>query len=169
MGASREKSQMKMVIVVNQGRGGCISQESLINQCQRNETYSVQKKRKTLRNEREVLGLPSQSAHPRSLNTWAPGRLADNIFGISDAVYSGGCTTPHIEMVISLGISKWGFVQFGKNSRVVVAYPSFLLIRLEYLSTWLWRKCILSFGTDCIPQTGCPKIRSSHRYILLDI
>ncbi len=37
--------------------------------------------------ERAILGLPSQSAHPPSLYAGAPGCLADNILGISDAVY----------------------------------------------------------------------------------
>ncbi len=37
--------------------------------------------------QRVILGLPSQSAHPPSLNTGSPGCLAGNILGISDAVY----------------------------------------------------------------------------------
>ena len=37
--------------------------------------------------ERAILGLPSQSAHPPSLNTGAPGWLADNILRINDAEY----------------------------------------------------------------------------------
>ena len=36
---------------------------------------------------RAILGLPSQSSHPRFLNTGSPGCLADNILGISDAVF----------------------------------------------------------------------------------
>ncbi len=37
--------------------------------------------------QRAIMGLLSQFAHPRSLNTGAPGCLAGNIVGISDAVY----------------------------------------------------------------------------------
>ena len=37
--------------------------------------------------ERAILGLLSQFAHPRFLNTGAPGCLAGKIVGISDAVY----------------------------------------------------------------------------------
>ena len=37
--------------------------------------------------QRAILGLLSQFAHPRPLNTGAPGCLAGSIVGISDAVY----------------------------------------------------------------------------------
>ncbi len=37
--------------------------------------------------EKVILGLPSKSAHPPSLNTGSPGCLADNILDIGNVVY----------------------------------------------------------------------------------
>ncbi len=45
-----------------------------------------------------TLGLPSQSAHPPSLNTGAPSCLADNILDISNAVYPYITISDHFDL-----------------------------------------------------------------------